>query len=183
MQALALIVRLISGINRVLGQVFSWLTLAIVLVCFSVVVLRYVFGTGFIWLQDLYVWMNGVMFTGIAGYTLLKNGHVRVDIFYRKATVRFKAWIDLVGFGIFMVPFSSVLLFWSLPYVERSWRFMEGSRNMGGMPGLYVVKSFVLVFAAVILLQGLAMALRSILVLANREELLPPSLRYDQEEG
>lgn len=181
MKALAFIVRFLSGINQIIGQVFSWLTLGIVLVCFTVVVMRYVFSAGFVWMQDLYVWMNAVMFTGIAGYTLLKNGHVRVDIFYRKASARFKAWVDLIGFFIFMVPFSAVLLYWSWPYVQRSWNFMEGSRNIGGMPGLYVIKSFVIVFAVVILLQGLAMALRSVLVLANREELLPPSMRYEEE--
>ncbi|MGC2854254.1 TRAP transporter small permease subunit [Novispirillum sp. DQ9] len=183
MQALALIIRGISGLNSFIGRVFSWLTLGIVLVCFAVVVLRYMFSIGFVWMQDLYVWMNAILFTGIAGFTLLKNGHVRVDIFYRKASTRFKAWIDLIGFFIFMIPFSGVLLYWSLPYVERSWRFMEGSRNIGGMPGLYIVKTFVLVFAVVILLQGLAMALRSVLVLAGREDLLPPSHRYEKEEG
>lgn len=183
MQALALIIRAISGLNSIIGRVFSWLTLGIVLVCFTVVVLRYVFSIGFVWMQDLYVWMNALLFTGIAGFTLFKNGHVRVDIFYRKASTRFKAWIDLIGFGIFAAPFTLVILYWSLPYVERSWRFMEGSRNVGGMPGLYVIKSFVMVFAIVVLLQAFAMALRSILVLAGREDLLPPSQRYEEEEG
>ncbi|MFA7428774.1 MAG: TRAP transporter small permease subunit [Rhodospirillaceae bacterium] len=181
MRALAFIVRFLSGINTIIGQVFSWFTLGIVLVCFTVVVMRYVFSAGAVWMQDLYVWMNGIMFTGIAGFTLLKNGHVRVDIFYRKATTQFKAWVDFIGFFIFITPFSGVLLYWCWPYVERSWRFMEGSRNIGGMPGLYIVKSFILVFAVVIFLQGLAMALRSILVLARREDLLPPHMRYEEE--
>lgn len=178
MYALATLVKTISGMNKLLGRIFSWLSLGIVLVCFSVVVLRYLFNTGFVWMQDLYVWLNAVMFTGIAGYALMKNVHVRVDIFYRPASVRRKAWVDLIGFFVFMLPFTVVLLMWSLPYVERSWKFMESSKNIGGMEGLYVIKSFILVFAAVVILQGLAMACRSILVLAGRENLLPEDLRY-----
>lgn len=178
---LATIVRMISAMNKALGQAFSWLSLAIVLVCFTVVVLRYLFSIGFIWMQDLYVWLNAVMFTGVAGYALMKNVHVRVDIFYRPAALRRKAWIDLIGFVIFMLPFAVVTVMWSLPFVERSWKFWESSRNIGGMPGLYVIKSFILVFAAVVVLQGFAIACRSVLVLAGREDLLPDDLRYTEE--
>src|SRR5690554_8025122 len=89
------LVRLISSANTLLGRLFAWLSLAMVLVCFTVVIMRYVFTSGFVWMQDLYVWMNGAMFMGVAGYTLLQNGHVRVDIFYRPASLRFKAWVDI----------------------------------------------------------------------------------------
>lgn len=163
-----------------MGRIFSWFTLGIVLVCFAVVVMRYVFSIGFVWMQDLYVWLNALMFTGIAGYTLLRNGHVRVDIFYRPASLRFKAWADLIGFFVFILPFTGVTVFWSWPFVERSWKFLETSPNVGGMPGFYVVKSFIIVFAVVVALQGLAMALRSVLVLAGREKLLPEHLRYQE---
>lgn len=182
MHILALIVRLISQLNIRLGQVFSWFTLGVVLVCFTVVVLRYVFSIGFVWMQDLYVWLDAVMFTGIAGFTLFRNGHVRVDIFYRPASLRFKALVDLIGFFVFMLPFVSVIVYWSWPFVMRSWKFMEGSRNIGGMEGLYVIKSFILVFAISVGLQGLAMALRGILVLADREHLLPENMRYSRED-
>lgn len=182
MSTVARIVTSISAFNGFLGNVFSWLTLGIVLVCFLVVVLRYVFSTSFVWMQDLYVWMNGVMFTGIAGYVLLRDGHVRVDIFYRPWNLRRKAWLDLVGFFLFLVPFSLTVLIWGWTYVQRSWRFHESSMNVGGLPALFVVKTFILIFAAVILLQGIAMALRSILVLNGREDLLPADLRYPVQE-
>lgn len=178
MTALAWLIRLISFINTLLGRVFSWLSLAMVLVCFAVVVLRYVFASGFVWLQDLYVWMNGMMFMGVAGYALLNNSHVRVDIFYRPAGLRFKAWVDILGSLLFIGPFIWILVHYSLPFVQRSWRFYEGSANYGGMPGLFVLKSFILLFAAVIGLQALAMLLRGVLVLCNREQLLPAHLRY-----
>lgn len=180
-RAIALIIKAISRMNTLLGQVFSWFTLGIVLVCFTVVVLRYVFSIGFIWMQDLYVWMNGIMFTGIAGFVLLKEGHVRVDIFYRPAELRRKAWIDLIGTAVFLLPFTFVIATYSWAYVSRSWRFGESSGNIGGLPGLYILKTFIIVFAVVVALQGLAMALRSLLVLMNREDLLPPALRYQKE--
>ncbi|WP_108124987.1 TRAP transporter small permease subunit [Saccharospirillum mangrovi] len=180
MKYLALMVRSLCHLNRLLGQVFSWFTLAIVLVCFTVVVLRYIFSIGFVWMQDLYVWLNGAMFMGIAGYTLLREGHVRVDVFYRTAPKTRRAWIDIGGALIFITPFIFTIVHYSTPYVLRSWSFMEGSSNYGGMPGLYVMKSFILVFAAVIALQGLAMIGRSILVLKQREDLIPEDYRYEE---
>lgn len=182
MQAIALIVRAICALNWALGKIFAFFALGIVLVCFTVVVLRYGFRTGSVPLQDLYVWLNGAMFMGIAGYTLMREGHVRVDIFYREAKTRTKALIDMFGSVVFIAPFVAVVALWSLPYVQRSWGLRESSANFGGMPGLFVLKSFLLVFAAVVGLQALAMFLRGVLVLAGREELLPPTLRYGAGE-
>jgi TRAP-type mannitol/chloroaromatic compound transport system permease small subunit len=182
MRVLAFIVSSISRFNNILGQIFSWFSLGIVLVCFTVVILRYVFSTGFIWLQDLYVWLNAMMFMGIAGFALYNNSHVRVDIFYRPASRRRKALVDMFGSLFFVGPFVWVLTNWSWAYVQRSWRFMEGSANFGGLPGLYIIKSFILFFALVVALQALAMFLRGVLVLLDREELLPEAHRYQEEE-
>ena len=178
MQALALLVRTISGLNRAVGEVLSWLALGCVLVCFTVVVQRYAFATSTLWMQDLYVWLGGAMFTGVAGFALLRDDHVRVDIFYRPWSIRRKAIADLIGVVIFLIPFMLVILVYSLPYVQRSWRIFEGSANIGGMPGLFVLKTFIPIFAVLVLLQGIAWAFRSILVLTGREEALPESLRY-----
>lgn len=174
-------IRAISALNRLLGNVFAWLSLIMVLICFTVVVQRYALGFTVLWMQDLYVWLNGAMFTAVAGFALLRNDHVRVDIFYRPASVRSKAIIDLIGVIVFLLPFCWIVYRYGLPFVSRSWRIHEGSANIGGMPGLYILKSFILVFAALIALQGIAMALRSILVLARQEELLPPKLRYSND--
>ncbi len=182
MRSLALLVRGISGLNWIIGQVFSWLALGIVVVCFTVVVQRYVFAISYVWMQDLYVWLNGAMFTAVAGFALLRNYHVRVDIFYRPAQVRTKAIVDLIGVIVFLLPYTYIVFIYGLPYVQRSWRLFEGSGNTGGMPGLYILKSFILVFAILIALQGIAMVARSVLVIAGREDLLPPSLRYQDEQ-
>lgn len=181
MQAIASIVRAISALNRLIGNVFAWLSLAMVVVCFTVVVQRYAFSTSHVWMQDLYVWLNGAMFTAVAGFTLLRNDHVRVDIFYRPAAVRTKAIVDLIGVVVFLLPFCWVVWRYGYPFVSRSWRFGEGSANIGGMPGLYILKTFILVFVVVVAIQGIAMALRSILVLNHSEHLLPKELRYEAD--
>jgi len=176
--ALASLMRLINLVNRVIGNVFMWLAVAIVVVCFWVVVERYVFMNTRLWMQDLYPWMNGVMFTAVAGYALYRNDHVRVDIFFRPASTRIKAWLDLLGVCLFLMPFAWVVWAYGLTFVSRSIGLWEGSANPGGMPGLFVVKSFILVFAATIALQGIAMAIRSILIIAGREDLVPDDYRY-----
>lgn len=178
MHAIARIIHWLAAFNGIVGKTLSWLSLGVVIVCFGVVVLRYGFGIGFVWMQDLYVWMNAAMFTGVAGYTFLKDGHVRVDIFYRPAGPHYKAWADLIGFVVFLVPFVAVVIAWSWPYVAESWMIRESSKNAGGMEGLFVVKSFIILFAAFVGIQGLAVAGRSVLILRGRADLVPPPLRY-----
>lgn len=175
---LALLMRMINLINRIIGNTFSWLALGIVVVCFWVVVERYAFGNTRLWMQDLYPWMNGVMFTAVAGFALYRNDHVRVDIFFRPAPVRRKALMDLIGVIAFLMPFMYVVWTYCFNFVQRSWRLMEASANPGGMPGLWVLKTFILVFAVLVALQGVAMLIRSVLILADREDLIPDDYRY-----
>lgn len=184
MRALALAVQTIGGLNRLIGITFSWLAVGVVAVCFTVVVQRYFFNVTYLWMQDLYVWLSGAMFTAVAGYALFKDDHVRVDILYRPASIRTKAICDIIGVIIFLLPFMFVIWTWGVPYVARSWEYQEASQNVGGMPGLFILKSFILVLPTLIALQGLAMIGRSVLVLADKEELLAPAFRYqlDDEE-
>jgi TRAP-type mannitol/chloroaromatic compound transport system permease small subunit len=178
LKALATFIVIVGRLNGLVGRSFAWLTLVSVLLCFTVVVQRYVFDTTYLWMQDLYVWVNGAMFMAVAGYTLLTDGHVRVDVYYRPASLRRKAVMDLIGVVVFLLPFCAVVWLWGFEYVERSWKLFEGSANPGGMPGLFILKSFILVFVVLVTLQGLAMAGRSILVLRDRHELLPSDFRY-----
>ncbi|WP_338049663.1 TRAP transporter small permease subunit [Roseovarius amoyensis] len=177
-QGLNALLRAINALNRFVGRVFAWLALGIVLVCFWVVVERYLFSTTRLWMQDLYVWLNGAMFTAVAGFALLREQHVRVDVFYRTASNRSKAWSDLVGTVFFLLPFVVVVFIYGLPFVQRSWRFMEGSANVGGMPGLYILKTFILVFVVLLGLQAVAMLVRSIMVLAGRDDMVPDDYKY-----
>ena len=127
MRALASYTIFISAINRLVGQVFSWLSLGIVLVCFTVVVERYLFSTSQIWMQDLYVWLSGAMFMALSAYALMRDEHVRVDIFYRRVSNRQKAWHDLFGVLTCLLPFCLLVWTYALPYVQRAWRLHEGS--------------------------------------------------------
>lgn len=182
MRALALAVRAIGGLNAIVGSVFSWLSLGIVAVCFTVVVLRYVFATSFVWMQDLYIWQNGAMFTAVAGFALMRGDHVRVDIFYRPARAKTKALVDLFGSLFFLLPFCFVVYRYSMPFVQRAWSYREGSANVGGMEGLFILKTFIIAFVVLLALQGIAMILRSILVLGGRNDLLPPTQRYGDDD-
>lgn len=141
-----------------------------VLTTFAVAVLRYGFGLGWIWLQEIYVWMHGVIFMVAAGYTLLHDGHVRVDIFYRTASIRAKAWINLIGFVCFLMPTIAAIWWASWPYVLLSWQRFEVSREAGGMHGLYLLKTALLVFCVLLTLQGIALAIRSVFILMNRPD-------------
>ncbi|MCO5105505.1 MAG: TRAP transporter small permease subunit [Burkholderiaceae bacterium] len=181
MRALAIFVTAVGRLNTWVGQLFSWLAFASLVLCFVVVVERYVFATTHLWMQDLYVWLNGAMFMAVAGYTLLIDGHVRVDILYRPASLRAKAICDIVGVLVFLLPFCAVVAIWGLPYVEQSWALREASENPGGMPGLFVLKGFIVVFVVLVGLQGLAMLARSLLVLGGGENELPMQFRYRPE--
>ncbi len=178
MRLIAGIATLICWINWIVGQVFSWLALGVVLVCFTVVVQRYVFAISYVWMQDLYIWLGGAMFTAVAGFALLRDDHVRVDIFYRPASVRKRATVDLIGALIFLLPFTGVVYVYSMPFVLRAWSYSEASANVGGMPGLFILKSFIIAFVVLLALQGIAMICRSILVLRGRRDLVPERIQY-----
>lgn len=156
--------------NRHLGRAISWLVIFLVLVQFVVVVMRYVFGVGSIWLQESLIYLFGFMFTLGAGYTLLHDGHVRVDIFYRDAAPRARAVVDLLGAVLFIFPVCGLIWWLTEPYVASSWAIREGSTETSGIQAVFLLKSAILGFAAVIGLQAVSMALGAVLVLTGVEE-------------
>ena len=175
MQALASFVRTIDRFNDAIGRAVSWLTLAMVLITFGVVVLRYVFSLGWVWMQESYVWLHGIVFMLGAGYTLLHNGHVRVDIFYRPKSDEYRAWVDLLGALLLLLPVILMTFFGSWEYVIKSWTGFEESREAGGLPGLFVLKTVLWGFCFCIGTQGLSLAARSFLILKGQQGLLPPT--------
>ena len=166
-------VRAVDRLNEAVGRGVAWLTLAMVLVTFTVVVLRYVYAVGWVWLQESYVWMHGIVFMLGAGYTLLHNGHVRVDIFYRAKSARYRAIVDLLGALLLLTPLVILVFAVSYDYVLSSWLRLEQSREAGGLPGLFLLKSVLLVFCVLLGLQALSLAARSFLVLGGRGDLAP----------
>ena len=154
-------------ISIVSGRITSWLTLVMVVVTVIVVVMRYVFDAGAVWLQESVVWMHAVVFMVGAAYTLQQDEHVRVDIFYRNMGERRRAWIDLLGTLLFLLPLCVFLGYKSWDFVVVSWHLAESSREPGGMPYPFVplLKSVLLVMPLLLVLQGLSMLIRALQVL------------------
>lgn len=146
------------------GRAASWLTLAMVIGTFIVVVLRYAFDSGVLWLQEAVTWMHAMVFMLGAAYTLQCEEHVRVDIFYRNMSERRQAFVNLFGVILFIVPVCVFFIFESYGYVRASWSIREVSRDSGGLPYPFVplLKSALLLMPIAVLLQGISMAFRSI---------------------
>lgn len=199
----------LESVNRTVGVLVSWLALAMVLVTFAVVVLRYAFDAGSIALQESITYMHAILFMLGAAYTLQQDGHVRVDIFYQRFSRRGRAWVDLLGTLLLLVPICLFLLASSWDYVLSSWLhcpdttcsslcafsgvpllgaaisavsscdcggcdwILEGSREAGGLPFVYLLKTLQIVMPLLLLLQGLIWMLRNSLFLAGVEAALP----------
>lgn len=173
MDGVVRLVNAIDWVNRGAGRIVAWLTLATVLICGAVVVLRYAAGIGEIWMQELYVWTHAMTFLLAAGFAYLLNAHVRVDIFYARMSPRGRAWVDLFGVVFLLFPWLALIAWTSWTYVAYSWATNEVSVQSNGMPAVYVLKASILGFVALLGLQGIAWIGRCLLVLAGREP--PPS--------
>ena len=173
MYTLARLARLIDQLSEWTGRAVAWLTLGMVLVTFAVVLLRYLFNTGWIAMQESITTMHALVFMLGAAYTLRHDGHVRVDIFYQKFGPKGRAWVDLLGTLLLLMPVTLFIAWVSWDYVAASWELKEGSREAGGLPGVYLLKSAIPLMAALMLLQGISLALRSMLVLLGHEEAAP----------
>ena len=149
-------------INLKVGHAVSWLTLLMVLVTFLVVVLRYLFDIGSVALQESIVYMHACVFLLGAAYTLQKNCHVRVDILYQKLSAKQQAYIELFGTCFLLLPTMLFILLMSWQYVGDSWSVLEGSREAGGLPGVFLLKSVIIVMTVLMLIQGLANSLTAI---------------------
>lgn len=155
----------IDRINEGIGRAVAWCALALVAIQFVAVVQRYVFGLGWIWVEESIVYVHATLFMAGAAYTLLHDGHVRVDIFYRDADRRTRAWVDLLGTVLFLWPVSALIIDKAWPYVWASWAILERSPETSGIPAVFLLKSLILVFAALIALQGASMVLAARAVL------------------
>lgn len=149
-----------DAINRSVGALVRWLALFMVLLQFFIVVLRYVFGVSFIFLDESVLYLHAAFFMLGAGYTLLVDRHVRVDIFYSQARPRVKAAIDLFGHLCLLFPAMTVVLLFSWPSVARSWATLEGPISVGGIPASFLLKSLIPAFCILLMIQGIACVLR-----------------------
>lgn len=159
---------LLEALNTLIGRAVSWLTLATVLIYFTVVVLRYGFDLGWIGLQESALYSHSMVFMLAAAWTLRSGGHVRVDIFYSRWSERRRACADLFGSLFLLLPFALFLFAASFNYVAVSWRLMETSAEPGGLPLVWLLKSLIIVMAAQLTIQALLEARRALAVLRGR---------------
>jgi len=157
----------IDRFSNVVGKAVSWLTLFMVIVTFVVVVMRYVFDAGLIWLQESVVWMHAVVFMLGAAYTLQQEEHVRVDIFYREMSLQRKAWVDAIGVIVFLFPLCAFFAWKSFDFVAISWKLGESSRESGGLPYplIPMLKTVIVIAPVLLALQGVALLARSVRIL------------------
>lgn len=160
----------LDRISIVAGRSASWLTLFMVLVTFVIVIMRYVFDAGAVWLQESVIWMHAVVFMLGAAYTLQQEEHVRVDIFYRNMSATRRGWVDLLGAIFFLLPLSLFLAYTAWDFVVTSWQLRETSREPGGLPYplISLLKTMLLLMPLALTLQSLSMLLTSIRTIRGR---------------
>jgi TRAP-type mannitol/chloroaromatic compound transport system permease small subunit len=161
--------RWIDTINEWVGRGVAWGTAVVVAVVFIDVIMRYVFNTSFVFTQELEWHLFAFIFLMGAGATLLKDGHVRVDIFYQSFSPKTRAWINLIGVIFFLVPGCLMIVVTSLHFVQSSFAVLEGSPDPGGIPYRFIVKSFIPAGLFLVLIQGVALGIRSFFIIIDQD--------------
>ncbi|MCY4244765.1 MAG: TRAP transporter small permease subunit [Gammaproteobacteria bacterium] len=154
-------------VNAAVGFATAWFALFMVLMQFTVVIMRYVFSYGSIMMQESIWYMHGLLFMLGAGYTLLREAHVRLDVFYSRFTVRARALVNLLGCALLLMPLCAFTWWLSWSFVVNSWAVMEGSTETSGLPLIYLYKTVILVFAALVGAQSVSLAAAAIAALSG----------------
>ena len=166
--------RLVTGleaINKGVMFVVRWLAIFIVAVQFVIVLGRYVFGVNSIAAQESVLYMHATLFMLAAGYTLLIDKHVRVDVFYARVSPASRKWIDIFGHLFFLLPSMAALIYWSWPSVVNSWAILEGPISVGGIEAVFLMKSLIPLFCILVMVQSLA----CLLTLASTDTTTQPA--------
>jgi len=162
-----LICHWIDTLNTFVGKAVSWVTFLLVLTVFTDVVMRYLFKTSFVFVQEMEWHLFAFIFLMGAGYTLLKDGHVRVDIIYQRLSPKARAWINVMGMILFLFPGCFMIIQTSVPFVKNSYHILEGSPDPGGIPFRFIIKSTIPIGFTLIGLQGISMLLKNLMILLN----------------
>jgi TRAP-type mannitol/chloroaromatic compound transport system permease small subunit len=161
--------RAIDRLNASVGQVTRGLTLLMVLVTTYDVVMRYVFRSSFVFVQELEWHLFAVLFLLAAGYAHLKNDHVRVDIFYARMSRRAQALVDVIGGLFFLFPSCFLIVFTSIPFIRASVAVLEGSPDPGGLPGRFLLKMAIPLGFSLLALQGISELVKNVAALGGKE--------------
>ena len=160
---------IINSINKIAGYICALLVVFMTINVFLVVILRYLFGISFIWMQETYVWMHAFIFMLGAGFTYLNDDHVRIDIIYRSSSQIYKTIVDLVGIIFFLFPLLYIIWIFSYPFVYKSWQMNEISREAGGLSMLYLLKSAILLFVTLLFLQAISKIINYLLYIFRND--------------
>jgi TRAP-type mannitol/chloroaromatic compound transport system permease small subunit len=161
------IVYSIDTLNTFIGKSVSWVTLLLVMTVFTDVVMRYLFKTSYVFVQEMEWHLFAFIFLMGAGYTLLKDGHVRVDIVYQRLSPKARAWINIIGTILFLFPGCYMIIQTGIPFVKNSYCILEGSPDPGGIPCRFIIKSAIPIGFTLIGLQGISMFLKNLMILLN----------------
>lgn len=164
------IIDLIDQLAEKTGGAVSWLVALLTVVTVYDVIARYVFRAGSVALQEMEWHIFALIFLLSAGYTLKKDGHVRVDLFYSKLSKRGKAIVDIAGTILLLLPFSILVIYTSSKFTITSFNMGEGSGDPGGLPARYILKGSIVLGFALLLLQGIAEILRNSMVLLGKDK-------------
>ena len=158
-------IHFLEAVNLHVGNTVRWCGLLMLILQFIIVLLRYVFGISYIFLNEGVLYLHATFFMLGAGYTLLVDKHVRVDIFYSYRSMRGRAAIDLFGHLVFLLPSMTILFFYTWPTVRSSWKILEGPISVGGIPASFLLKSLMPVFCVLLIIQCLANLLKDLITL------------------
>ncbi|WP_440957138.1 TRAP transporter small permease subunit [Oceanicaulis sp. LC35] len=173
------LIAILDAISLTVGDMVRWAALGLVLVTGLIVVQRYVFGVSITKLQESVIYLHAILFLLSSAATLYHGGHVRVDIVYSKLSERGKAWTDLLGVYLALIPMCWLILMTSESYVGGAWRILERSRESDGLPLVFLLKTAIPLFAVMMIAQGFAMASRAALTLSGET---PPPTTHDDAE-
>jgi TRAP-type mannitol/chloroaromatic compound transport system permease small subunit len=154
--------RKIDRFQERFGHGVSWFVLAMVAVVFGDVIFRYLFSRSWVFMQELEWHFFGLVYLLAAGYTMLYDEHVRVDIFYAKLSPRNRAWVDLILLFVFFFPTSLLIIYATWPFVRNSFAVLEGSPDPGGLPARWALKSVIIIGYALLILQGISQAIKNL---------------------
>ncbi|WP_246029059.1 TRAP transporter small permease subunit [Parashewanella tropica] len=154
----------IDKLSTLSGKGIAWLTLFMVLTMTTVVILRYGFDIGWIWLQESVLYMHAFVLMIAMSYTLLVDKHVRVDIFYRNLPKTKKNRVNLFGHIFFLLPTCGFILIMSWQYVTQSWSILESSQEAGGLPLMFILKSLLIITPVLLTLQTIAEIIKIIFI-------------------
>ena len=146
----------LSTLANAVVRPLRWLALAMVLLTFAIVILRYALNTGDVLLQESVMYLHGAFFMLAIALGVGENTHVRVDIFYSRLTPDQQGWIDLAGHILFLLPVAGFMVWVSLPYGGNSWRILEGSAEVGGIPAVFLLKTLIPLTGVLLIFQGIA---------------------------